>query len=96
MQPYVTSETIESKSREWLKKTLYSATESLEGAINRYEALRGIIQVPWCGEDNCGISMAEQFVGNALGYNESKKLKKFHCLGCGTAAKYFLHFGKTY
>lgn len=84
------------QSREWMKKNLYPVTENLAQAISQYEALRGIIQVPWCGEDKCGISMAEQFVGSALGYNESQKLENLHCMGCGMTAKYFLHFGKTY
>lgn len=92
----IINQLLASKTKGWLQKNLYQVTEDLTTAIAQYEKRRGIIQIPWCGEDECGLSMTEQISGSALGYNESQELEGLQCLGCRKVARHFLHFGKTY
>jgi len=90
------SQLLASKTKEWFQNNLYQVTEDLATAIAQYKKRRGIIQIPWCGEDECGLSMTEQITGSALGYIESQELEDLQCLGCRKAAIHFLHFGRTY
>ncbi|EZQ07003.1 MULTISPECIES: proline--tRNA ligase [Acidianus] len=56
----------------------------------------GIVEVPWCGEDSCGLKVEEITGGKVLGYPiESKEINE-SCIVCKKPAKTTLRIAKTY
>ena len=79
---------IYSKANEFLKANIFVHDDKAEQ--------QGIIKVPWCEIDSCGLKIEEDFRVEALGYDPEEKLKDVKCLICGKTAKSYLYVGKKY
>ena len=60
---------------------------------------KGIVELPWCGKQECGLRMSELLEGDALGtpldINESE-LMNHKCVVCGSSAISLLRLAKRY
>jgi prolyl-tRNA synthetase len=57
----------------------------------------GVVEVPWCGEDSCGMKMEELTEARVLGVPLDKPFaSEGKCVLCGRTAKSTLRLAKTY
>lgn len=74
--------------------------DTIEEAKAVFEDRRGIVEIPWCGDEECGLKMEEELDAKMLGtpYPEEKAKapegKK--CPVCGREAKFIARFARTY
>jgi len=83
------------KNAEKFFKSMISETETIEEALKILESKKGIVKIPWCGNNSCGKQTEEKLVGEALGINENEKGKGI-CPVCKNKAKHMLYLGRTY
>ncbi len=85
------------------------AKEFLEGHIKRVDTIedarrvfkdrRGIVEIPWCGEESCGLEMEEALDAKMLGTpypEENSMIMDKKCPICGREAKFIARFARTY
>ncbi|AJC72271.1 prolyl-tRNA synthetase [Thermococcus guaymasensis DSM 11113] len=98
------------KTLDAIHENLYQrAKEFLEGHIKRvdtieeakavFEDRRGIVEIPWCGSEECGLKMEEELDAKMLGipYPEEKaRIEGKKCPLCGREAKFIARFARTY
>ena len=57
----------------------------------------GIVEVPWCGADNCGHNLEEKVQARLLGFPEDKKEKIYgNCVICGMDATKIVRVALAY
>lgn len=83
------------RASEWLNNNIYEANSIEEAKETHKKNGGGIIKVPWCGEDSCGVQIEEKTGLTGLGYNP-KESAKGKCVICGGEAKYYFFIGKKY
>jgi prolyl-tRNA synthetase len=70
----------------WMKEHIYRV-DSLSKAKNLLKRKAGIVEVPWCGKDECGHSLEEKVEARLLGFPEDTTEKvDSKCLVCGEKA----------
>ena len=65
---------------------------TIEEAKNK----KGIIELPWCKEENCALEIENIIEGNTLGEPLEKIDCKHPCPVCGKTAKSWMRYAKTY
>ncbi|NPA47285.1 MAG: proline--tRNA ligase [Thermococci archaeon] len=75
--------------------------ETVEEAKEVFEDRRGIVEIPWCGSEECGLRMEEELDAKMLGtpYPEEKAREGTEgkkCPICGREAKFIARFARTY
>lgn len=88
------NENLKEKASRWLFSNIYEA-KSVDEAIKIYSEKSGIVKLPWCYRDECGLKMEEQTNLSALGFNLKEKADGT-CAICGQQAKTYLYLGKKY
>ncbi|MCY0858981.1 MAG: proline--tRNA ligase [Sulfolobaceae archaeon] len=68
----------------------------LQKAKELLNAEGGIIEVPWCGDNSCGLKIQEITDSRVLGEPDEKKEVNDKCPVCGRQAKTVLRIAKTY
>ena len=73
-------------------------TENLEEAEEWVRERRGVVEVPWCGRDECATAMENLLDAKALGYPWPREdaPEGVKCPVCGRQAVTWLRFAKTY
>ena len=73
-------------------------TENMHQVKNVEEAknLKGIIELPWCGIENCALEIENILDGNTLGEPIENVKCKHPCPICGKPAKTWMRYAKTY
>ena len=99
------------KTLDEIHENLYSrAKEFLEGHIKRvdtieeakevFEDRRGVVEIPWCGSEECGLKMEEELDAKMLGVpypeEKAKAPEGKKCPVCGREAKFIARFARTY
>jgi prolyl-tRNA synthetase len=81
------------RADELLTKNLH-----IVSTVDDAEKLQGIIQLPWCGEDDCALSVEESIGKNTLGepVDSLKEISDETCPICGKQAKKWMRYAKTY
>jgi prolyl-tRNA synthetase len=84
------------------KKLFTNAKKLLDENIHRVETideakkLKGIVELPWCGTEDCALEIENILDGNTLGEPlEDNKCKK-SCPVCGKAGSTWMRYAKTY
>lgn len=88
---------------ESLEKTLYANAENLlkenmHSVLTVEEAKQktGIIALPWCGNKDCALEIENFLEGNTLGEPIENAGCSGHCPVCGSPAKTWMRFAKSY
>jgi len=99
------------KTLDGIMENLYNrAKELLESHIKRvdtikeakavFEDRRGIVEIPWCGSEECGLKMEEELEAKMLGIpyplERAKAPEGKKCPVCGREAKFIARFARTY
>ena len=93
-------ENLHKRAREFLESHI-KRVETVEEARKVFEDRRGIVEIPWCGEESCGLEMEEALEAKMLGtpYPEEKAKEGIEgkkCPVCGREAKFIARFARTY
>ena len=64
--------------------------------IEEAKELKGIIELPWCGIEDCALEIENILDGNTLGEPIENKDCKYTCPVCGKPAKTWMRYAKTY
>ena len=77
---------LKANASEWMREHIYSV-DSLSEAKRLLQKKAGIVEVPWCGKDECGHSLEEKVEARLLGFPEDSTEKvDGKCLVCGEKA----------
>jgi prolyl-tRNA synthetase len=88
-----------------ISKSLYeNAKKFLDGNMHRVQSIeeakgkKGIVELPWCGNDDCALEIENILDGNTLGepIEDDEECKKYSCPMCGKPAETWMRFAKTY
>jgi len=93
-------ENLYNRAKEFLESHI-KRVETIEEARKVFEDRRGIVEIPWCGEESCGLEMEEALDAKMLGtpYPEEKAkegIKGKKCPVCGREARFVARFARTY
>ena len=64
--------------------------------LDYIEEKEGIIEIPWCGREECGLQMEEELEMTSLGIPFPEKACNGKCAICGNEAKHYLRLAKSY
>ena len=64
--------------------------------IEEAKDLKGIIELPWCGTEDCALEIENILEGNTLGEPIENEKCKHTCPVCGKPAKTWMRYAKTY
>jgi len=77
---------LKANAEQWMREHIYSV-DSLSEAKRLLQKKAGIVEVPWCGKDECGHSLEEMVEARLLGFPEDSTEKvDGKCLVCGEKA----------
>ena len=88
-----------------ISKNLYeNAKKFLDENMHRVQSIeeakgkKGIVELPWCGNDDCALEIENILDGNTLGepIEDDEECKKYSCPMCGKPAKTWMRYSKTY
>lgn len=81
---------------QWMNEHVHRA-DSLEEAKRLLKNRAGIVEVAWCGDDECGHKIEQDTEASILGTPEdSEETAKGNCVVCGKKAKAILRTAITY
>lgn len=84
------------RAEEWLQSRLHKAG-SLEEAKNIIDTGQGVVEVPWCGDDECGLRMEAEVDARVLGAPvDSEKRDEGRCPVCGNLAGLVIRLARAY
>lgn len=58
--------------------------------------VKGIVEMPWCGSQECGLKLTELVDGDALGTPLNEVVSGYNCVVCGSKANTFIRLAKKY
>jgi len=70
----------------------FHRVSTIDGAKN----LKGIVELPWCGNENCALEIENILEGNTLGEPIEEKEIKESCPVCSQPAITWMRYAKTY
>ncbi len=80
----------------WMKERIHRV-DSLSEAKRLLAKKAGIVEVPWCGKDECGHRLEEEVVARLLGIPEDSEEKiDGKCLVCGEKAENIVRVALAY
>lgn len=86
-----------------ISKSLYAAAKKILDenmhrvkTIEAAKELDGIIELPWCGNEDCALEIENILDGNTLGEPIDKVECKEICPVCGKPAKTWMRYAKSY
>ncbi|MCH4814787.1 MAG: proline--tRNA ligase [Saccharolobus sp.] len=88
-------EDLRKRAWEGLKSRIEYAND-IEKAKNILENNSGIVEVPWCGSNECGLKIEELTNARVLGYPIEDRKVNDKCVICKMNAKTVLRVAKTY
>ena len=90
-------ESLRRRAWEWLRR-MVRRVETLEEARKILAEERGVVEVPWCGREECGLRMEEEADAKVLGTPLEKPewVKGKKCPVCGRPAVTVLRLAKQY
>lgn len=91
-------ENLHARAKEFLDSHI-KRVDTLEDAKKVFEDRRGVVELPWCGEESCGLEMEEILDAKMLGIpypEEAAKVEGKKCAHCGKEAKFIARFARTY
>jgi prolyl-tRNA synthetase len=90
-----TLEKIDVNMFENAKKMLYDNIHKVLG-VEEAKEKKGIVEIPWCGTEECALEIENTLEGNTLGEPIENTECKYPCPVCGKPAQTWMRFAKTY
>jgi len=90
-------ENLKQRAWSWFNEHYHTAS-NIEEASEKMK-LGGIVEVPWCGSEECGLAIEDTLNARVLGepVDEYRKLRgKLKCINCGKESDKVLRIAKTY
>ena len=87
----IISENLYEKAKKLLNENMHRV-QNIEEAKN----LKGIIELPWCENEKCALEIEDILEGNTLGKPIENIKCEYNCPCCGTPAKTWMRYAKTY
>ena len=93
-------ENLYNRAKEFLESHI-KRVDTIEEAKAVFEDRKGIVEIPWCGSEECGLKMEEELDAKMLGtpYPEEKAKEGIEgkkCPVCGREARFIARFARTY
>jgi len=88
-------ENLKKRAWEFLNSKIRRAN-TLDEAKKLLEAKAGVVEVPWCGRDECGLKLEDELQARVLGSPVGEVKVEGKCVVCGKEAKSLLRVAKTY
>ncbi len=91
-------ENLYNRAKEFLENHI-KRVDTIEEAKAVFEDRKGIVEIPWCGSEECGLRMEEELDAKMLGTpypEENTKVEGKKCPVCGRDAKFVARFARTY
>jgi len=88
-------ENLKKRAWEFLNSKIRRAN-TLDEAKKLLEAKAGVVEVPWCGRDECGLKLEDELQARVLGSPVGEVKVEGKCVVCGNEAKSLLRVAKTY
>jgi prolyl-tRNA synthetase len=85
------SENLFNKANKLLKENIHKEQE-IETLSNK----KGIIELPWCGKENCALEIENILDGNTLGEPIENNSCNYPCPICNKKATTWMRYAKTY
>ena len=86
-----------------ISKVLYDNAKKLlvdnvhrVSSIDEAKEKKGIVEIPWCGNEDCALEVENILEGNTLGAPVEDDKCDFVCPVCGGVSKTWMRFAKTY
>ena len=87
---------LKANAKAWMKERIYRVNR-LSEAKSLLKKRAGIVEVPWCGKDECGHSLEETVDARLLGFPEDTIQKEDgKCLVCGEQALNVVRVAQAY
>jgi len=79
-------------------KDLLNENTHITTSLDKAKTLKGIIQLPWCGNDTCALEIEAVLEGHTLGepIEHEKSHDDHHCPICSNKAIAWMRYAKTY
>jgi len=92
------SEELDNTSKDLFKNAEKILKENMHRVKTVEEAkkLKGIVELPWCGNEDCALEIENILEGNTLGEPIENKECKHVCPICGKPSKTWMRYAKTY
>ncbi|WP_461864479.1 proline--tRNA ligase [Thermococcus sp.] len=91
-------ENLYARAKEFLENHI-KRVDTIKEAKKVFEDRRGVVEIPWCGEESCGLEMEEILDAKMLGIpypEEEAKIEGKKCAHCGREARVIVRFARTY
>ena len=90
-------DSISKKLFEKAKSLIKNNTHRVE-TIEEAKTKKGIVELPWCGNDNCALEIENILEGNTIGepIENNKENIKYSCPICNKPAKTIMRFSRSY
>lgn len=89
-------ERLHRRAWEWLSSNV-AKLRSVKEAKRVLEERRGVVELPWCGKDECAQKLEEDLGARALGYPWPREAAEGEaCPVCGEPAITWMRYAKTY
>ena len=89
------SEELYRRAKKWLESNIFVARSIEEGVEILKRNGGGILKLPWCGSDSCGLRIEESTGLPSLGHDPWESAEGV-CVVCGSEAKHYFYVGKKY
>ena len=77
-------------------KTLLENNKKRVNSIEDAKKLKGIVELPWCGNEECALEIENILEGNTLGEPLEDEKCTVSCPVCNNPAKTWMRYAKTY
>jgi len=94
----IIKEELENISKDLFDKAKKLLDENIHRVKTSEEAknLKGIIELPWCGNEDCALEIESILDGNTLGEPIIEEKCNHSCPVCGKSAKTWMRYAKSY
>ncbi len=88
-------ENLARRAREYFRGRILR-TQNLDEAKKRIKDRKGIVELPWCGKEECALKLEEELDAKALGTPWPFEKAEGRCPLCGAPAITWMRYSKTY
>lgn len=90
------SSSLRERAWKWLKSNIHKAKDAVDAKMI-IDSSGGVVEIPWCGNDECGIQMEKEVDARILGLPDYSEVKiSGTCPICNGPGKYVIRAARAY